>query len=310
MVKYTIQRVLWIVPVLVTVASITFLLMHFVPGGPWDRENKLPPLVVESLNQRYKLDAPLWQQYWSFMTNALKGDLGDSYTNQGRAVTEIIREGLPATAILGGVASLIVVGAGVPMGMFAAIRSNSVFDYVSMSLATFFASIPGFVLGLLLAIVFSVRWHLLPTGGLESPSQIIMPAIALAALPTAFIARVTRASMLEELGQDYVQTARAKGLSSPIILYRHVLRNSLIPILTSLGPELAALITGSFIIEKVFSVPGIGRLFVQGVFQRDYGLIMGVVLFYAFVIAVVNLVVDILYAAADPRIRYTQTDSV
>ncbi|MBF8267144.1 MAG: oligopeptide transport system permease protein [Dehalococcoidia bacterium] len=308
MVAYTVQRVLWTVPVLLTVASITFLLMHFVPGGPWDREKRLPPGVVESLNRRYGLDNSLGEQYWSFMTSALKGDLGVSYTYQGRGVTDIIRQGLPATATVGGVAFLIVVGVGIPLGMAAAMRRNSVVDYVSMSFATVFASIPGFVLGILMVIVLSVRWHLLPTGGLESPSHVIMPALALAALPTAFIARVTRASVLEELGQDYVRTARAKGLSSPMVQYRHVLRNALIPVLTSLGPELAALITGSFIIETVFSVPGIGRLFVQGVFQRDYGLIMGTVLFYAFVIAVLNLLVDILYAVVDPRIRPTRTD--
>ena len=173
-----------------------------------------------------------------------------------------------------------------------------------MSLATILASIPGFVVAIFLVIVLSVRWHPLPTGGWGSPSQVVMPALALAALPTAFIARLTRASVLEQLGQDYVRTAWAKGLPRSVVQYRYVLKNALIPVLTGLGPELAALITGSFIIESVFFIPGVGRLFVQGILQRDYGLIMGMVIFYAFVIAVMNLVVDLLYAMVDPRIRY------
>lgn len=304
MAGYTIRRVLWIIPVMFAIASITFVLMHFVPGGPWDREKKLPASVVETLNQRYGLDDPLWEQYWNFLTDAVRGDLGVSYTFQDRPVTNIIREGIPKTAILGGIAFLIVIGIGIPLGVVAAIRRNSVTDYASMILATLLASIPGFVLGIFLMILFSLQWHLLPTGGWGSPSHVVMPALALAALPTALIARVTRASVLEVLDQDYVRTARAKGLSSLVIHYRHVLKNASIPILTSLGPELAALITGSFIVESLFSIPGIGRLFVEGVFQRDYGLIMGMVLFYALVIAVVNLLVDLLYMLADPRIRY------
>ena len=304
MAAYTLRRVLWLLPVMLGIASITFLLMHFVPGGPWDEEKKLPPQVVENLDRRYGLDDPLWKQYGSFLAGLLRGDLGLSYTFQDREVTDIIRQGLPATATLGGIAFLIAVGVGVPLGIAAAIRRNSVFDYVSLSLATLLASVPGFVLGIFLVIILSVNWNLLPTGGWGSPSQVIMPAIALAALPAAFIARVTRASVLEVLSQDYIVLAWAKGLSFNAVHYRHVLKNALIPILTILGPELAILITGSFFIETLFSIPGVGRLFVQGVFQRDYGLIMGAVLFYALVIAVLNLIVDLLYAAVEPRIRY------
>ena len=294
---------MWMVPVLVAIASITFLLMRFVPGGPWDREKKLPARVVENLNRRYGLDDPLWRQYGAFLAGAVSGDLGVSYTYQDREVTEIIRQGLPATVTLGSLAFLLAVGPGVLLGIAAAVKRNAVVDYLSASLGLVFASIPGFVLGILLVIVLSVQWHLLPTGGWGSPSQVVMPAIALAALPMAFIARMTRASVLEELDKDYVRTARAKGLPALTVQYRHILRNASIPLLTVLGPELATLITGSFIIETVFSVPGIGRLFVQGVFQRDYGLIMGVVLFYAFVVAVLNLAVDLLYGIVDPRIR-------
>ena len=303
MASYALSRVLWIAAVLLGVATITFLLMHLVPGGPWDREKKLPAQVVENLNRRYGLDDPLWRQYGAFLAGALRGDLGVSYTYQDREVTEIIRQGLPATLTLGSLAFLLAVGPGVLLGMAAAVKRNAVVDFLSASLGPVFASIPGFVLGILLVVVLSVQWHLLPTGGWGSPSQVIMPALALAALPMAFIARMTRASVLEELDKDYVRTARAKGLTPHTVQYRHVLKNASIPVLTVLGPELAALITGSFIIETVFSVPGIGRLFVQGVFQRDYGLIMGVVLFYAFVVAALNLAVDLLYGIVDPRIR-------
>jgi len=303
MATYALSRALWIVAVLLGVATITFLLMHLVPGGPWDREKKLPAHVVENLNRRYGLDDPLWKQYGAFLAGAVRGDLGVSYTYQDREVTEIIRQGLPATVTLGSLAFLLAVGPGVLLGIAAAVKRNAVVDYLSASLGLVFASIPGFVLGILLVVVLSVQWHLLPTGGWGSPSQMVMPAIALAALPMAFIARMTRASVLEELDKDYVRTARAKGLPALTVQYRHILRNASIPVLTVLGPELAALLTGSFIIETVFSVPGIGRLFVQGVFQRDYGLIMGVVLFYAFVVAVLNLAVDLLYGIVDPRIR-------
>ena len=304
MLGYTVRRVLWIIPTMLAVVSITFVLMHFVPGGPWDQEKRLPSQVVENLNHRYHLDDSLWTQYWSFLTGLFKGDLGVSYTYQDRAVTEIIRQGLPATATLGSIAFLIAVCAGISLGTAAALRRNSLVDHLSVAFTSLFASVPGFVVGILLVIVFSVRWHLLPTGGWGSPSQVILPSLALAALPAAFIARVTRASVLEVLGREFIQTAKSKGLPPHVVQYRHVLPNALIPIVTILGPELAALIAGSFIIETVFSIPGIGRLFVQGVFQRDYGLIMGVVLFYAFVIAAMNLIVDLLYAFVDPRIRY------
>ncbi len=304
MLGYTVRRVLWIVPVMVGIATITFVLMHFVPGGPWDKEKQLPPQVVENLNARYDLDEPLWKQYWSFLSGAVRGDLGVSYTFQDREVTDIIRQGFPTTATLGVLAFIFAVGIGIPLGMASALRRNSLVDYLSVGLATIFASVPGFVLGLLLVTAFSVNWTLLPTGGWGSPSHAVMPIIALAALPMALIARVTRASVLEVLAEDYIRTARAKGLRPSVIQYRHVLRNAMVPVLTVMGPELAFLITGSFIVETVFSVPGIGRLFVLGVLQRDYGLIMGVVLFYTFAIAVMNLVVDLLYAAVDPRIRY------
>ncbi|MFH1016101.1 MAG: ABC transporter permease [Chloroflexota bacterium] len=304
MYKYIAWRVVWLALVLVVVAFITFTLMHLVPGGPWDREKQLAPQIVENLNRKYGLDKPFFVQFGNFIWGAVRGDLGVSYMYQDRNVAEILAEGFPETATLGLSAFLIALLIGMPFGMAAALKQNSTVDYASVLFSTVFASIPGFVLGILLMIVFAVVLHWLPTGGWGSVRQVLMPAFALAALPAAYTARITRASMLEAMRQDYVRTARAKGLVERVVLMRHVLRNALIPVVTIAGPELAFLISGSFIIESLFSIPGIGRLFVQGVFARDYGLIMGSILFYAFAVAVINLVVDILYAVIDPRIRY------
>ena len=304
MLKYSLNRLFWIVLVLIAVAFITFSLMHLVPGGPWDREKTLAPQVIENLNKKYGLDQPYFVQFGRYMWNVLQGDLGVSYSYQDRGVTEILMDGLPKTATLGGVAFLIAILIGVPLGMAAALKQNSIIDYIAVFLSTLFASIPGFVLGIFLVLIFSVSLHLLPTGGWGTIDHVIMPAFALAALPAAYIARVTRASMLDVLRQDYIRTARAKGLAEYVVLVRHTLRNALIPVMTVIGPELAFLITGSVVIESVFSIPGTGRLFVQGIAQRDYGLIMGTTLFYAFIIAVANYVVDVLYGVVDPRIRY------
>jgi oligopeptide transport system permease protein len=304
MAKYIARRLLWLVAVLLVISFITFCLMHLVPGGPWDREKQLAPQVIENLNKKYGLDKPFMVQYGNFLLNLTHGDLGVSYMYQDRGVTSILAQGLPKTATLGIVAFLLAVAIGIPLGMLAALRQNSGLDYASVLFSTIFASIPAFVLGIILMIIFSVILHWLPTGGWGGVGNVIMPSVALAALPAAYFARITRASMLDVVRQDYVRTARSKGINESLILTRHILRNAMIPVLTIAGPELAALITGSFIIENLFSIPGVGRLFVQGVFQRDYGLIMGSILFYAFAIAVLNLVVDVLYAAVDPRIRY------
>ncbi len=304
MAKYIIRRILWLFVILFAVSFITFTLMHLVPGGPWDKEKTLPPQVVEALNRKYGLDKPVYIQFGNFLLGVIQGDLGVSYSYQDRAVTDIIMQGLPKTVTLGVIAFVLALIIGIPLGMAAALRQNSIIDYSSVLFSTIFASIPGFVFGILLVIMFSVYLHWLPTGGWGSPAQIIMPAVALAALPAAYTARITRASTLEVSRQDYVRTARAKGLLERIVLTRHILRNALIPVITIAGPELAFLISGSFIIENLFNIPGIGRLFVQGVFARDYPLIMGSILFYAFTVAIINLLVDILYAAIDPRIRY------
>lgn len=304
MFRYIVKRFLWLLLVLVVVLLITFILMHLVPGGPWDREKALAPKVVAALNKRYGLDKPLWEQFAKYLWGLLHGDLGISYSYADRNVTSILLQGLPKTATLGILAFILAQAIGIPFGMAAALRQNTAVDYSSVIFSTFFASVPGFVLGIMLMIVFSVMLHWLPTSGWGTPQQVIMPVICLAALPAAQSARITRASTLDVMRQDYVRTARSKGLVENVVRIRHIFRNSLIPVVTVAGPELANLITGSFIIENLFAIPGVGRLFVQGIYARDYSLIMGGVLFYAFTIAVLNLVVDVMYAAIDPRIRY------
>ena len=303
MLRFVIRRILWLVLVLFIVLAITFILMHLVPGGPWDREKALAPKVVEALNKRYGLDKPLWEQFFNYIGGVLHGDLGISYSRSDRTVTSILMEGLPKTATLGVLAFILAQALGIPFGMAAALKQNSLIDYISVLFATIFASIPGFVLGILLMIIFSVTLHWLPTSGWGSVQQLIMPVLCLAALPAAQSARITRASTLDVMRQDYVRTARSKGLMENVVRVRHIFRNSLIPVVTVAGPELANLVTGSFIIENLFAIPGIGRMFVQGIGARDYSQIMGSILFYAITIALLNLVVDILYAAIDPRIR-------
>ena len=304
MTAYFIRRLLWLVPVLLFVAVITFALMHSVPGGPWDRDKPLPPAAVEQLNRKYGLDQPLWEQFGRYLLGLLHGDLGVSYRQSDRPVTEVIGGGIKVSATLGALAMLVSAVVGVPLGIVAALRRNRALDYLSVSLATLGASTPNFVLGIILIVIFASTLHLLPTIGWGSWKQAIMPVLALSALPTAFMARITRASTLEVLQQDYVRTAWAKGLSVQAVVIRHVARNALIPVLTLAGPLAAALVTGSFIIESQFAIPGVGRAFVTAIFGRDYGVIMGVTLFYALVVATANLAVDLAYAVADPRIRY------
>ena len=256
--RYIIRRLFWLVVVLFAISLITFALMHSIPGGPWDIDrplSHLDPELVESLNSKFGLDRPWWEQYGSFLWNALQGDLGVSYTD-GRTIMGIILQGLPATLILAVVAFAIAMVAGITLGMVAALRRNSWLDYLFSFISVALVSTPGFVIGIILMLVFGVTFNLLPVAGWGSPDKIILPALALAAFPTALIARITRASMLDALQQDYVRTAKAKGLPYKLILIRHVLRNAMIPILTISGPELAFLVSGSVIVETLFAISG------------------------------------------------------
>src|SRR5215216_1705904 len=292
------------IPVLLFVSLITFTLMHLTPGGPWDKEKALSPQVVANLNARYNLDKPAWQQYGIYMSNVVHGDLGPSYTYQDRSVTQIIMGGLPTTASLGLFAAVVAVLVGVPLGVIAAMRQNSAVDYAALGFGTVFASVPSFVLGFLLIIVFALTLHLVPTGGWGKPENYLLPVLTLGLNQAALLTRITRASVLDVSRQDFMRTARAKGLQEVLLVQRHLLKNAMIPVVTVIGPILAFLIIGSLVVENIFSVPGVGRLLVQGISQRDYSLIMGSTLLYAFVIAVLNLIVDILYAFIDPRISY------
>jgi oligopeptide transport system permease protein len=305
MTAYLTRRLLWVIPVLWFVATITFVLMHKVPGGPFDRTKALPPQTLANLNRKYGLDKPGWEQYALYLGNAARGDLGNSYSSSDRPVTQIIGQGLEATATLGLIALLLCAVLGLALGILAALNQNGVLDYLSVGIATLGASTPTFISGLLLIIVFSLALHLLPVTGWGDAQHAILPIIALAFLPTAYISRIARASMLDVIRQDYVRTARSKGLRERAVILRHVVRNALIPVITLLGPIAANLVTGSFVIEYLFSIPGIGRTFVQSVAARDYGLIMGITLFYAFVIAIANLAVDLIYGYVDPRVRYS-----
>jgi oligopeptide transport system permease protein len=305
MLAFILRRLLWLAPVLFFVALITFTLMHLVPGGPWDGDKPLPPQAQANVQQKYGLDDPLWRQFTDYMVNLAQGDLGVSYRSLNRPVRDILWDGARVSATLGFISLGIAVVVGVSLGTLAALHKNSVLDYAGVAFATFGASVPSFVTGMLLLILFSAYLHWLPTAGWGTWQQAVMPVTALSLLPTAYIARVTRASMLDALENDYIRTARAKGLRENVVVYRHLLRNGLIPVLTVIGPVAAALVTGSFIIEYLFAIPGIGRYFVTSISARDYGMIMGTTLFYAAVVATANLIVDVLYAVADPRIRYS-----
>jgi oligopeptide transport system permease protein len=302
--RFILRRILWLVPVLLFVSLITFTLMHITPGGPWDKEKPVSAQVQDNLNAKYNLDKPAWQQYLLWMGGVLHGDLGPSYTYQDRSVTNIILEGLPTTASLGVLAAILAVLLGVPLGITAATHQNTRIDYFAMSFGTIFASTPSFVLGFVLIIVFALNMHLVPTSGWGKPTQYLLPVLTLGLTQAALLTRISRASALDVSRQDYMRTARAKGLAEVVVVQRHLLKNALIPILTVLGPVLAGLLVGSLIIETIFSIPGIGRLLVQGITQRDYSLIMGTTLLYAFLIAVLNLLVDVMYAFVDPRIQY------
>lgn len=302
--SYVLQRILWIVPVMLAVAIVTFALMHQVPGGPWDGAKRLSPQALENVNEAYGLDEPVWQQFGDYMLGLAKGDLGVSFYQGNRPVRDILTDGVRVSATLGLLALALSTAFGVTLGVLSALKRNSALDYLAVGFATLGASVPSFILGMLLLVLFTAHLHWLPSGGWGSPEQAIMPVLALSAWPCAYIARVTRASMLDVMEQEYVRTARAKGLGESVVVWRHTLRNALIPVLTVIGPVAAMLVTGSFIVEELFAIPGIGRAFVSSIGDRDYGVIMGTTLFYTLIIAAANLIVDVLYAAVDPRIRY------
>ena len=305
MLAYIGRRFLWIIPVLFVVSIITFGLMHSVPGGPWDKEKRLPQATVDRLNAKYGLDQPIYVQYFTWAGKFLQGDLGPSYRFTDRTVNDIVADGIWTTVQLGLMAFALSVVVGVPLGIFAALGHNKAPDYLSTSVSIIGIATPVFVLAILMIVFFSVQLGWFPTGGWKGPQYWVLPTIALAGFPIAVITRYTRASMLEVTRKDYVRTAHSKGLPDRAVVTRHMIRNALIPVVTILGPTLAFLVTGSFIIERIFGIPGIGQFYVTAIGTRDYSLLMAMTMLYAFAIAFLNVVVDVLYAYIDPRIRYS-----
>ena len=292
------------VPLLLIIATITFVLMHAVPGGPWDQEKPLPPQTVANLQRVYHLDQPLLAQYGHFLWDLLHGDLGTSFIQRGTSVWTLIERGLAASALLAAAALAFAVPLGVTFGD-AGRPSTPAAASIGRPplLAVLGGAVPAFVLAIGLILVFAVHLHWLPAGGWGDLRHLLLPALVLAVLPFAYLARVTRAAVCDVTQEPYVRTAVAKGLPGGLVLRRHILPNALTPPLILMGPLAADLLAGSFIVESIFGIPGVGRLFVQAIFQRDYGVIMGVTLFYAVLILALNLAVDLAQAAIDVRVR-------
>ncbi len=305
--QYAIRRVLLLVPTLLTVYTITFLLIHATPGGPWDTGDKpISQEAIDSLNKAYGLDKPMWRQYVDYLGGAVRLDFGPSYAQRNRDVTDIMRDFVPVSLKLGIAAMVVAAIVGITAGTIGAVRRNTAIDYFSTFGAIVGVSAPSYVVASLLILILASRLHWLPTGGWDGifSKQAIIPTIALSFSPAAALARYTRSSLIEVLQQDYVRTARAKGLAEISVIGRHALRNALIPVVTILGLQFAAVATGSFFVETVCGVPGIGRYFVRSIAVRDYPVILATTLLFAVAVSVMNLIVDLMYGLLDPRINY------
>jgi oligopeptide transport system permease protein len=302
--RYIAKRVLMAIVTIWLVATITFFLMFLVPGGPFLAEKSPSPATLEALNKKYGLDQPVIVQYKNYMLNLVKGEMGESIKQRGRTVSGIISDGFKVSARVGGLAILTAIVIGVPLGCIAALNRGKWLDNLIMVIATCGIAVPGFVVSTVLMLIFSVKLNLLPTYGLSSWRHYIMPVMALAFYPTAYISRLMRTSMLDVIGQDYMRTAKAKGLSQFKMLFKHALRNAILPVVTYLGPLIAYTLTGSFVIEKIFTIPGLGNEFISSITGRDYTMIMGTTIFLASLVIFMNLVVDIAYKIIDPRIKF------
>lgn len=300
---YIIKRIFNAFIVLWIVITITFFLMHAIPGGPFTAEKSLPPYVLHSIEERYKLNDPLYKQYGDYLCNLVQGDLGPSFKYPGRSVNDIIKDGFPVSFKLGIEAILIAIIIGIPAGILAGVKKDKWQDRAVNFFTTLGVAVPSFVVAALLIYVLSTKLHLLPAAMWNGWRYEIMPVLALSGMPMSFIARLTRSSMLDILSQDYIKTARAKGLSWSKVLIKHALPNSLIPVVTYLGPMTASILTGSFVIETIFAIPGLGQYFVTSIYNRDYTVILGVTIFYSVIVIVLNMVVDLLYPLLDPRIK-------
>ncbi len=305
--RHAALRLLGLIPTLLVLITIAFFLIRMAPGGPFDGEKVLPPEIRANLDATYHLDEPLLQQYFRYLGQIISGDFGPSFQYKDWTVNELIARGFPVSATIGGLAMLLAFILGVSIGTIAALRQNSAVDYSVMGVAMLGISIPNFVVAPLLILVVAVYAGWLPAGGWDwSWQRMVLPVITLALPLIAYIARLTRGSMIEVLHSNYIRTARAKGLPEWLVIRRHALKPAILPVISYMGPAIAALITGSVVIERIYSIPGLGSYFVQGALNRDYTLVMGVVIFYGVVIVVLNFIVDLLYAWLNPRIRYDE----
>lgn len=304
MYAYSIRRLIGAVPTVFAVIVIAFVMIRLAPGGPFDSERSVPPEIAANLEAAYKLDAPLGEQFLSYLGDLLTGDFGPSFRYKDFTVSELLWSAFPVSAELGLTAIVLAVIAGTAAGAYAAMRRNTMADAGVMTLAMTGIALPNFVFAPLLTLVLGVYLSWLPVGGWGGVSHALLPIIALALPQIAYVARLTRGSMLEVLRADFIRTARAKGMSDGRIVMRHALKAAALPVVSYLGPATAAIITGSVVIEQIFGIPGLGRYFVQGALNRDYTLVMGVVIFYAVLIIILNLIVDLLYPLLDPRVRY------
>ena len=301
--SFFISRLLQAIPTLLIIATLTFFMTRFAPGGPFDSEKAIPEEIKVKLESHFGLNLPLFDQYLLYMKNLLSGDLGPSFKYVGWDVSELIGVAFPVSLGLGVSALFVALLVGLPAGMVAALRKNTLWDYLPMGLAMVGICLPTFVLGPILIMIFSTKLNLLPALGWYSWSDLILPSLTLGLFYAAYIARLTRAGMLETLKQDYVRTARAKGASPSRVVIQHALRGGLLPVVTFLGPAFAGLVSGSFIIESIFFIPGLGKFFITAAFNRDYTMVLGTVLFYATLIIALNLLVDFLQAWLDPKAR-------
>jgi oligopeptide transport system permease protein len=303
MTSLLLKRLIHGVIVLWAVATLTFILLRLAPGGPFDSERKLPPEIIANLEAKYHLNEPVLEQYIRYLAGLARGDLGPSYKYLDRGVTEIIADTLPTSALLGILSVLFAVSVSFSLGLFAAYYRESVIDRLSLFVSTLGISLPNFILGALLIWTVALQLGWLQAGRWDDWSSVILPMVTLGAAPAAYLSALLRSSLIESLNEDFVRTARAKGAREQAVIAKHALRNSLIPILTVMGPLIAALLTGSFVVEYVFAIPGMGRFFITAVTDRDYPLIMGVTLVYTTILVGANLAVDLLYGWVDPRIR-------
>ncbi len=304
MLKIFVSRLITGLSVILIVISITFFLLRSLPGGPFDTDKKLPPQIQINIEKKYNLDKPLWKQYYLYLYNIVRGDFGPSYKYVDRSVNDIIKETFPVSLKLGITSLIISLLLGCILGIISSVKKGKAFDFFSFSFSTALISVPSFVIGAFLIFLFSIKLRILPAALWGEPKHYILPSLTLAAGPAAYLIRLVRSSMLDVAGAQFIRTASAKGLKKFNIIFKHIFKNALIPVVTVLGPITAYLVTGSFVVEHIYAIPGMGKFFVLAVSNRDYPLIMGITVVYTVVLVLSNLIVDILYLKLDPRIRF------